>query len=115
MRLQCVAGPYKGKSWTLESTATTIGRGEECDIVLDDVKISRVHAELVFEGSDLIFRDNDSTNGSKINDALAETQVLSLGDRLTLGSVQLVLFDDEEPADFDSDQTRASSIPPPQP
>jgi FhaA, N-terminal domain/FHA domain len=68
-----------------------LGRSRECDIVLDDVGVSRRHAEIrpAPEGWTLV--DLGSTNGVRLNDRrLRGPQPLQLGDRIELGTTELV-------------------------
>ncbi len=71
----------------------TIGRSRECDIVLEDTGISRKHAELRPGASGWEISDLGSTNGVLVNGrAIAGAQPLELGDRIELGSTE-VLFE----------------------
>jgi len=69
----------------------TIGRSRDCDIVLDDAGISRRHAEVRPGPDGWTIADLGSTNGVLVNGhALAGAQLLSGGDRLELGSTEIV-------------------------
>lgn len=68
-----------------------LGRSRECDIVLDDVGVSRRHAEIRPTPEGWTVADLGSTNGVRLNDRrLRGTQPLQLGDRIELGSTELV-------------------------
>jgi len=68
-----------------------LGRSRECDIVLDDVGVSRRHAEIRPTAEGWTLADLDSTNGVRLNDRrLRGTQLLRLGDHIELGSTELV-------------------------
>ncbi len=68
-----------------------LGRSRECDIVLDDVGVSRRHAEIRSTPDGWTLADLGSTNGVRLNDRrLRGTQPLELGDRIELGSTELV-------------------------
>jgi hypothetical protein len=68
-----------------------LGRSRECDIVLDDVGVSRRHAEIRPTPEGWTLADLGSTNGVRLNDRrLRGTQPLHLGDRIELGSTELV-------------------------
>jgi DNA-binding response OmpR family regulator len=60
-------GPLAGHRWPLDRDALTLGRGEECDIVLPDRQVSRVHLRIRREGSSYILEDLGSKNGTFIN------------------------------------------------
>jgi hypothetical protein len=69
----------------------TIGRSRDCDIVLDDVGISRRHAEIRPSPEGWTVRDLGSTNGVLVNGQEARgTQQLHPGDRVELGSTEIV-------------------------
>ncbi|TXH04642.1 MAG: FHA domain-containing protein [Nevskiaceae bacterium] len=52
---------------SLATGTVNIGRGLECDIVLDSKLVSRLHASLHVDGSQLLFRDEGSANGSAVD------------------------------------------------
>ena len=69
----------------------TIGRSRECDIVLDDAGISRRHAEIRPAREGWTVADLGSTNGVRLNGrALRGAQPLQAGDRVELGSTEIV-------------------------
>ncbi len=68
-----------------------IGRSRDCDIVLEDAGISRRHAELRPYGEGWVVSDLGSTNGLRVNGRAVEgPQALSSGDRLELGSTEIL-------------------------
>ncbi len=68
-----------------------IGRSRDCDIVLEDAGISRRHAELRPYGEGWVVSDLGSTNGLRVNGrAVQGPQALSSGDRLELGSTEIL-------------------------
>jgi hypothetical protein len=67
-----------------------VGRGEDNDVVLADTGVSRRHAELVTTDSGTLLRDLGSTNGTYVNGVRVTEQALHDGDRLTLGTTDLV-------------------------
>jgi len=70
-------------------TPSLLGRDDACDLVLPDSRVSQHHARLTFDGEGWCFEDLGSRNGSSINGrpaAPGETQVLSTGDVLVLGT-----------------------------
>ena len=56
-----------GQSWAIEKERVTIGRGEDCDIVLVERQVSRHHAEIRRAGSQYILEDMGSKNGTYVN------------------------------------------------
>jgi predicted component of type VI protein secretion system len=80
-----------GRHLHLPPEGGTIGRSRDCDIVLDDVGISRRHAEIRPGADGWTVRDLGSTNGVLVNgqEALG-VQPLQPGDRVELGSTEIV-------------------------
>lgn len=56
------------RAHALDEPQTTIGRGEDNTIVLDDTKASRNHARVEFDGTDYTVTDLNSTNGTHLGD-----------------------------------------------
>ena len=69
--------------------ATTIGRGAENDIVLDNPKISRHHARIECAKGVCTVEDLQSSNGTFVNDKRVTRAVISPGDRLRFDDVEL--------------------------
>jgi hypothetical protein len=69
-----------------------IGRQEDCDLVVTDVMVSKVHAEIVEEGGKYLLRDLASSNGTFLNGQMLSESGLSSGDRIRIGKVELVFF-----------------------
>ena len=69
---------------------TSIGRAQSATIVIDDSYVSQEHALLTARGGQWWLEDLSSRNGTLLNGVLlAETAVVSSGDIITIGSVQL--------------------------
>jgi FhaA, N-terminal domain/FHA domain len=79
-----------GTKHELEQVQTTIGRGRDCDIQLADPNVSRRHAEVRQEGAAYWVVDLDSTNGMEVNGRRLKRAKLRQGDRITLGSTELL-------------------------
>lgn len=60
-------GGENGLTWPLEHRTLTIGRGSDCDIVLDDRQISRLHARVVWREDHYEIEDLGSKNGTHLN------------------------------------------------
>jgi hypothetical protein len=74
----------------------SIGRARNCDLVLRDPSVSKLHAHLRDGGGQLQVVDLGSQNGTKVNGAelVAHTpQVVKLGDQLVFGRVSGKLHD----------------------
>ncbi len=72
---------------------TVIGRSPECHITIDDPLLSRQHAKIVVSGNGATLYDLGSRNGSRVNGRLlVEPHALHDGDRIRLGTQELVFF-----------------------
>jgi DNA-binding winged helix-turn-helix (wHTH) protein len=60
-------GQLAGKRWPLNKPAITIGRGEECDIVLPDRQVSRSHVRILHDERGYAVEDLGSKNGTYVN------------------------------------------------
>lgn len=77
-------------STAISGERTLIGRGEHCDIQLEDSTVSRDHLELSSHGSSLIVTDLDSSNGTLLNGReLSRPTRLDSGDVLSVGRYRL--------------------------
>jgi hypothetical protein len=77
------------KRTVLSGPRFVLGRGRDCDLVLDDPNVSRRHAQLKQEGDGWVIEDMGSTNGIKLNGRRAQGGRLSPGDEITLGLTRL--------------------------
>jgi len=83
-------GPKRGSRIHLDSDQITIGRHPESDIFLDDVTVSRRHAEVRRVGDSFEVADAGSLNGTYVNQARVDSERLSDGDELQVGKFKLV-------------------------
>ena len=69
-----------------------VGRGHECDVVLDDPLVSRRHAVLFTERDGVLVEDLGSRNGTLVNGIRIDAPVsLADGDRVTIGAHSFLL------------------------
>jgi pSer/pThr/pTyr-binding forkhead associated (FHA) protein len=81
---------WQGKSFSLNRPVITLGRGIECDIVVNDASISRWHAQFLRQVDGDYVQDLTSRNGTRINDeALTSPRLLQPGDIVCVGSIQI--------------------------
>jgi len=116
-RLFVLAGPDLARSFAL-GERNTLGRSDECDVVLRDRSISRKHAVLVREERGWFVQDLGSTNGVTKDGQRAERFELADGDEFRLGDLPLRFkLQAEAVQDIEFDLTtpaaRAPSVPPP--
>lgn len=85
-------GPNAGSRFLLDRETTNAGRHPESDIFLDDVTVSRRHAEFRREGNDFVVVDVGSLNGTYVNREPVDTSVLANGDEVQIGKFRLVFL-----------------------
>ncbi|MBK9945254.1 MAG: DUF3662 and FHA domain-containing protein [Kouleothrix sp.] len=73
----------------LESTQLTVGRGLNNDIILEDTRVSRHHAQLRYRARRFWISDLGSTNGTFVNGEQVEEKALRDGDVVSLGGLEL--------------------------
>jgi len=83
-------GRNAGSRYVLDAERTSAGRHPASDIFLDDVTVSRRHAEIVRTGTEYAVRDTGSLNGTYLNRERVEEAPLRDGDELQIGSFKLV-------------------------
>jgi pSer/pThr/pTyr-binding forkhead associated (FHA) protein len=83
-------GPNAGARFLLDHDVTTSGRHPDSDIFLDDVTVSRRHAEFHRTGGFFTVRDVGSLNGTYVNRERVESATLSNGDEVQIGKFRLV-------------------------
>jgi hypothetical protein len=86
-------GPGAGSRFVLDADSTSAGRHPASDIFLDDVTVSRRHAEIVRQGDGFAVRDVGSLNGTYVNrERIDAEQALANGDELQIGRFKLVFL-----------------------
>jgi hypothetical protein len=79
-----------GTRHSVDKRRVVIGRSKECDIQVHDPNVSRQHAELRQEGTAYWVVDLESTNGTEVNGRREQRAKLEDGDRIVVGSTELV-------------------------
>jgi pSer/pThr/pTyr-binding forkhead associated (FHA) protein len=85
-------GPNAGSTFLIDKDVTTAGRHPESDIFLDDVTVSRRHAEFRRKDSRFYIQDSGSLNGTYVNRQRVESTELAGGDELQIGKFKLTFF-----------------------
>ena len=85
-------GPNAGARFLLDQETTTAGRHPEADIFLDDVTVSRRHAEFRKNGDTFEVVDVGSLNGTYVNREPRNSQELTNGDEIQIGKFRLVFI-----------------------
>ncbi|HKR00306.1 MAG TPA: sigma 54-interacting transcriptional regulator [Pyrinomonadaceae bacterium] len=84
-RLAAIAGPLKGKVFTLTEEETSVGRESANRLCLSDPSVSRRHCVIRQEGDLFKVNDLESLNGTFVNDVPVKERFLEHGDRLRMG------------------------------
>lgn len=82
-------GIEEGERFYLEQSRISIGRDPESDIFLNDVTVSRAHAVITVDASNVRILDAGSLNGTYVNNAIVTTAQLKNGDRVQIGRFQM--------------------------
>jgi pSer/pThr/pTyr-binding forkhead associated (FHA) protein len=83
-------GPNAGSRFLLDQDVITAGRHPDSDIFLDDVTVSRRHAEFRREGTGYTVHDVGSLNGTYVNRERIDAVALAGGDEVQIGKFRLV-------------------------
>ena len=72
--------------YPLAGGTATVGRGADCQIIVDDPNVSRRHAEIRADGDAYVLDDLGSTNGTRVNGVVVDKQRLADGDEIAIGN-----------------------------
>lgn len=87
------AGPQAGARFTLDRDLTRLGRHPDSEISLDDITVSRRHADIRRTNDEYEVADSGSLNGTYVNHERIDRVVLRHGDELQIGKFRLVYFE----------------------
>lgn len=90
--LVVVRGPNAGSRYLLDRDMTTIGRHPDSEIFLDDVTVSRRHAQLTRAAGAIVLRDLGSLNGSYVHGERVDQRQLGTGDEVQIGRFKLLFI-----------------------
>ena len=85
-------GPNAGSRFLLDQPTTSAGRHPDSDIFLDDVTVSRRHAEFRLENNEFQVVDVGSLNGTYVNREPVDSALLANGDEVQIGKFRLVFL-----------------------
>jgi pSer/pThr/pTyr-binding forkhead associated (FHA) protein len=88
--LVVIRGPNNGARFLLDRDVVTVGRHPESDIFLDDITVSRRHAEFRRDEGRFWVHDVGSLNGTYVNGTRADDRLLTAGDEVQVGKFKLV-------------------------
>ncbi|MSO27157.1 MAG: FHA domain-containing protein [Candidatus Nanopelagicales bacterium] len=90
-------GPGEGSEFSLNSDVLSVGRSPDSDVFLDDVTVSRRHAEFRRGSAGWSIRDVGSLNGTYVNRKRVEDHQLHGGDEVQIGKFRFVFLVSVEP------------------
>jgi pSer/pThr/pTyr-binding forkhead associated (FHA) protein len=90
--LRIIGGSENGKRFYLSQDKTIIGRSEKADIVIGDMSLSEVQAEIIFKKGEFIIYDPESAGGIMINGLGVVECSLKDGDIIKLGNINMGFF-----------------------
>jgi pSer/pThr/pTyr-binding forkhead associated (FHA) protein len=85
-------GPNVGARFLLDSDVTTAGRHPDADIFLDDVTVSRKHAEFLRHGTTFSVKDLGSLNGTYFDGVRIDEALLADGAEVQVGKFRLTFY-----------------------
>ncbi|MBV8691212.1 MAG: zinc-ribbon and FHA domain-containing protein [Actinobacteria bacterium] len=85
-------GPNAGSKFLLDADVTRAGRHPDSDIFLDDITVSRRHAEFARDDGGYLLRDVGSLNGTYLNRERIDDAPLANGDEVQIGKFKLVFL-----------------------
>ncbi|SRR5690606_35536971 len=88
--LVVIRGPNNGARFLLDRDVVTVGRHPDSDIFLDDITVSRRHAEFRRDEGRFWVHDVGSLNGTYVNGTRADDRLLAAGDEVQIGKFKLV-------------------------
>lgn len=88
-----VSEPISGYTFRTRIGTTSIGRDEDCDVVIRDPTVSARHAEIIVRPETTTVTNLMATNGTRINGQQIQNAELVDGDVLRIGRVNLVFKD----------------------
>ena len=95
-------GPNAGARFLLDQATTTAGRHPNSDVFLDDITVSRRHAQFRCASSEFQVVDVGSLNGTYVNREAVDSAVLANGDEVQIGKFRLVFLTGPTTGDTES-------------
>src|SRR5947209_17958078 len=94
--IQVLEGVDQGRVFRNLVTPLTIGREEGNLLRLNDERVSRFHAKIQVDNTDVILTDLESTNGTRVNGNIVQIRRLRVGDCICVGRSLLLFGSNEE-------------------
>ncbi len=94
------------RDFPLGGRKTTIGRKDDCDILIPLAEVSRHHTQIAVKDSVVALKDLGSANGTYVNNKRVKEAQLAAGDHVVVGPVVFTVQVDGEPADIRAVRTK---------
>ena len=78
-----------GRTHELKVERTTVGRLEDNTFQIPEPSVSSHHCEILLRGGEVVIKDLDSTNGTRVNGATIRERQLNDGDQIVIGTTVL--------------------------
>jgi hypothetical protein len=85
--LRVLSGPQSGQILRLNMGRNTLGRSKNANVTIESNGVSKVHAELIVDQTQIVVNDLNSSNGTFINGTRVQTTTLQLGDKIAFHNV----------------------------
>ncbi len=108
--IKILKGPSTGKTFSLQTGETRIGRGTTCQIQINIPGISKEHALITVNGAIVTIKDLKSTNGTYVNGVKIQQSNLNPGDKISLFDC---ILDFQTTAKFDTSNFETATHNPP--
>lgn len=82
-------------TFVVPESGCLVGRDPGCLIQMQDAHVSRRHVRIVSEGGRWFAQDLDTRNGTRVNGAVAARSEIRNGDRIGIGSTELIFTTDD--------------------
>ncbi len=96
-RLVAQSPEFEGKTFDLSGPEVTVGRVADNRIQVEHASVSGHHAVFKLDQLDYVIKDNDSTNGTRINGERITQQKLRRNDVLRLGNIEFLYDSEHQP------------------
>ena len=98
------------KNFPVRTAVTVIGRGENCDLRIPLVSVSRRHCEISISGDQIKAKDLASSNGTYVNNKRITETELKAGDRLVVGPIVFTVQVDGIPEEIHPVKTKGQRM-----
>ena len=113
--LVAISGPLKGARYPIGADGLSLGRDDDCEVVIQDPNVSRYHARLVLHNAAIWVQDAGSRNGVFVNETrVVRHKQLSPSDELVIG-VHGFTLELDEVAEPESSIAMPAVAPPAEP